>query len=360
METTDRHDRAHFLIPDLTGNTGGSKWDREIYEKVTRWQGSTPLSMCFDYFGEQYKRISKQILRWNLVYKKNAEDILNCDYLFINASLAGYLRAFPWSKKHDCKVIVIIHHPEYMNFTGRKEKYHRESLLKLLRHADRIVTPNKYVYDWLKARGFEEKSDNVGLDSRHELHRIVPPREKVLCFVGTVEPRKGLEYGIRAFAEFAKENPDYIYRIAGEFGSGNSDPEYCKSLTALVKELGVEDKVQFLGRITDAEKARLYAGSSVFLFPSQTEGYGMVLLEAMSYGLPIVAFDTSAIPYTVNPSNGYTVPNKNTNLMAFALSALASNPALYERLSSGAYRTAEQMPTKEQTERDWDEYLNSL
>lgn len=77
---------------------------------------------------------------------------------------------------------------------------------------------------------------------------------------------------------------------------------------SLVHLYGLEDVVTFVGRISDEELKSYYSRAYCFVFPSLLEGYGMVLIEAMSYGLPVIAFDNSAIPFTVkNDRNGILV-----------------------------------------------------
>ena len=354
---------ACFVTPEFSGNTGGSIGDRDFFRRISNWQGNRKTQlMDYAYFGEEYASVKKDFLRWNLVFRKNAGEMMNCDYLFINCTISRLFRIFPWRrrKKSDCVTVGIIHHPDYLNRTGQKKRIEKRMLRAFLKNMDYVITPNPFTLDWLKNEGFSDRSVLCEMDLSREIHRREGPGEKIVCFVGTVEPRKGLEYGIRAFAGFLKHHPDYQFQIAGAFREGFSDPAYCDELETLISELGAEGKVRFLGRVDEKEKESLYSRSDIFLFPSQLEGYGWVLIEAMSHGLPVVAFDNSAIPYTVKAGNGFVVPNRDVDAMADALDRLAEDETLYRHLSDGAVRTVEKLPGTAEVDMEWKDFFRML
>lgn len=72
-----------------------------------------------------------------------------------------------------------------------------------------------------------------------------------------------------------------------------------------MSENGLEDVVSFSGRVSDEELRNYYSKAYCFVLPSLLEGYGMVLIEAMSYGLPVIAFNNSAIPFTLRMEKWY-------------------------------------------------------
>ena len=211
-----------------------------------------------------------------------------------------------------------------------------------MKRAKYIVTPNPYTFDQLKKIGFEKRT--VLLDSflsKTKNFNIVDAKDDTILFVGTVEPRKGLNYGIQAFTKFVKDHPTYSLIIAGNIPYES----YFEELKLLISDLKIEDKIVFLGRVGDVEKDKLYRNSKVFLFPSQNEGYGHVLIEAMSYGLPVIAFNNTAMPYTVNEENGFLISNKNVYEMSTALSKLIDDRTLYCKLSKGALQTINKLPS---------------
>lgn len=145
-------------------------------------------------------------------------------------------------------------------------------------------------------------------------------------------PKKGLATTLRAFAEFLKSHPLAELQIAGE---GPMEAE----LRGLATALGIQGSVAFRGFLPQPELAALYAGSHVFLHPSETvggdvEGIPNSLLEAMASGLPSVATDHGGIPEAVRDmETGLLCREGDWQGLSRALLLLASNPALYARIS---------------------------
>jgi phosphatidyl-myo-inositol dimannoside synthase len=111
-----------------------------------------------------------------------------------------------------------------------------------------------------------------------------PPTARLLSVarLAAEEGYKGIDRTIEALPEVLRAFPDVVYRIVGE---GDDTPR----LRALAAEHGVEHAVDFVGRRTHAELLEDYRWSDVFVLPSSGEGFGLVFLEAMAFGKPIVA-----------------------------------------------------------------------
>lgn len=101
------------------------------------------------------------------------------------------------------------------------------------------------------------------------------------------------------------KNRDGVLRVFARLGADigarlvMAGPEPTKDLLSLSSELGIADRIEWLRDPGDAELAACYQGASVFLFPSLYEGFGWPLLEAMSFGLPVIASDCGSIPEVV-------------------------------------------------------------
>jgi phosphatidylinositol alpha-mannosyltransferase len=108
------------------------------------------------------------------------------------------------------------------------------------------------------------------------------PNTKTIVYVGRLDRRKGINYLIRAFAELEKDMPDAYLIIAGEGGLRNR-------LEQLAKSLGIKN-IHFSGYVTEEEKRRLMGNADIFCSPAIFgESFGIVLLEAMAMGTPVVA-----------------------------------------------------------------------
>ncbi len=147
-----------------------------------------------------------------------------------------------------------------------------------------------------------------------------------LLFVGRLVERKGVEVLLRALAR-VRERRQAVLTIVGE-GPRRAD------LEGVVRRLGLGEAVRFAGRLSERELSDLYATSDLFVLPAtvdrkgDTEGLGVVLLEALASGLPVVASDTGGIPDIVRSGDtGWLVPPGDAAALAEAILDAAANPA---------------------------------
>lgn len=160
--------------------------------------------------------------------------------------------------------------------------------------------------------------------------------KRVILFVGRLAEKKGVPYLIRAM-----RSVDALLAIAG---SGPLEKE-CKEL---VQTLGLSDKVRFLGPIPHTRLRAVYASADVFAAPSITtksgdvEGFGLVILEAMSSGLPVVASRSGGITDIIaEGENGLLAAERDEKQLADKINLLLSDDALYKKLSAASRKTAE-------------------
>jgi glycosyltransferase involved in cell wall biosynthesis len=151
-----------------------------------------------------------------------------------------------------------------------------------------------------------------------------------VLFVGRLVERKGIANLLRAAA-----GSRLPYRVA-LVGFG---PEEAR-LRSLAAALGLADRVEFAGRVSDAELSRRYAEADVFVLPAtidargDTEGLGVVLLEALAHGLPVVATRRGGIPdIVIDGETGLLVEDGDAAALARAIERLLADPALARRLA---------------------------
>jgi glycosyltransferase involved in cell wall biosynthesis len=127
---------------------------------------------------------------------------------------------------------------------------------------------------------------------------------KVILFVGRLHERKGLDVFLPIFKQVLDEEKA-ILRIVG---SGEKE----SALKLQAEKLGLKNNIQFLGFLSDSEIRKQYSEASIFVLPSRYEGFGIVLLEALASGLPIVATRTGISSKVVKEGkNGFIVDYKN-------------------------------------------------
>ncbi len=153
------------------------------------------------------------------------------------------------------------------------------------------------------------------------------PVSRILSIARFVE-KKGIEYGIRAFAKVNRKNPSTTYKIVGEGRLG-------KKLKLLVDNLGIKEKINFLGPRNQNEIIEIIKKSDIFLAPSVTarngdqEGTPVVLMEAMACGLPVVSTFHGGIPELVRDGvSGFLVEERDSEALADKIELLINNPGL--------------------------------
>lgn len=149
-------------------------------------------------------------------------------------------------------------------------------------------------------------------------------REKVILAVGRLSPEKGMDLLVEAFSHIV-DRRGFKLRVAGE------GPERT-ALEALIRERGLEGEVELLGRRADVYS--LYEAASFLVLPSRYEGFGMVLVEAMAFGCPVVAFDCPCGPAEVvrDGVDGLLVPNGDVKALAATMERMMGDEALRDRL----------------------------
>lgn len=176
----------------------------------------------------------------------------------------------------------------------------------------------------------------------------------VFLFSGALRPEKGVDLLARAFARTLERNPDVRLLIVGggrlwiEQGWLQSSPiDAWERKIAQILAPAIERKqAQLLGLVPPAEIMPFYAASDVLALPSMfQETFGLVILEAFSAGLPVVAFRSGGIPELVeNGRNGIIVEQGDEEGLYRAMSELAADRALRERLGAAGEQTARRYP----------------
>jgi glycogen synthase len=145
-----------------------------------------------------------------------------------------------------------------------------------------------------------------------------PQGERLLFFVGRVVHEKGLHVLIRALPRILADYPNTRLLVAGKNGN---------KMWPLAYELGVENAVDFLGFISDAERDALYEVVDAAIFPSLYEPFGIVALEAMAMGCNVIASDVGGLGAVVkHQQNGLTVLPGDPMSIVWAVNQLFADP----------------------------------
>lgn len=183
----------------------------------------------------------------------------------------------------------------------------------------------------------------------------IDPDTKVVFYVGRFDPRKGIETLVRAVGRSSLRGKEKIKLVIGG-GSrpGQSDGRERDRIEQIVAELGMSDFTSFPGRLGDDDLPSYYAAADVCVVPSHYEPFGLVAIEAMASGTPVVASDVGGLQFTVVPEEtGLLAPAKDVDAFAKAIDRILSDPAWQAQLGKAARKRVE-------TKFSWDGVASQL
>jgi glycosyltransferase involved in cell wall biosynthesis len=165
------------------------------------------------------------------------------------------------------------------------------------------------------------------------------PSEVALLCVATLTPRKGYELLLTALAAIPQRN----WRLTCA-GSLDRDPATVDRVRALLRDNGLQDRVELAGDMDASELAVQYDRADLFVLPTLYEGYGMAVAEALARGLPVISTATGAIENLVRDA-GIVVPPGDLPALTDALSRVVGDANLRSRLAANARQVRERLPT---------------
>jgi glycosyltransferase involved in cell wall biosynthesis len=177
-----------------------------------------------------------------------------------------------------------------------------------------------------------------------------------LLFVGNVIPRKGLDVLVRALDSLQRS--DWLLTVVGDT---QADGQYFEELRRLVQANGLDNRVSFEGRISEEQLHATYANCQVLVVPSRYEGFGIVYLEAMAYGTPVIASTAGAArEFITDGEEGFLVTPDDVDELARRLQIVIENPALRHQMGQQARHTWEAHPTWMETGQTVETFLETL
>jgi len=219
------------------------------------------------------------------------------------------------------------------------------------RHSDAVVVYGDHVKRYLVTQGVDERrifvAPHAVVNEQYSRH-VLPAEitalrlvlklaedERIILYVGRLESLKGIDFLLKAFAEMRM--PKITLLLVGQ-------GKEREKLTSLASDLGVEEKVRFVGYIPPEDTVTLYAMSYALVLPSIStprfrEPWGLVVNEAMNQGLPVIATDAvgaAAGGLLRDGYNGLVVPERDPTRLTGALRNLLESPQLRERMGKAA------------------------
>lgn len=179
------------------------------------------------------------------------------------------------------------------------------------------------------------------MSQRAARERLGLPQDRhLLLFAGRIEPLKAVDSIIEALAVIKRQQPALLQTTQLAIIGGDPDDQTDRDIMALqqlVREHGLEDKVVFLSAKSQRELARWYAAATTVIMPSEYESFGMVALEAMATGTPVIASEVGGLAYLVkDDETGYLVPSRAPEKLAERITSVLQNPAQRDEMGRRA------------------------
>ena len=261
------------------------------------------------------------------------------------------------------QVVVTIHdvapwtHPDTL--TPQDVRWHRAMAKRARRHADAVVVPTHAVAEELTE--YLDFGDRLRVIGGAVGSTIVPPADPdaraaaldlppyFLLTVGSLQPTEGIAPLIRALAR--PETHDLPLLVVGPQGWRDQD------LSRVAAEAGVApERVRSLGFLSDSDLALVLKRATVFVYPSLTEGFGLPMVEAFSFGTPVVHSDAPAL-VEVGAAAGVVVEREDaagySDRLAEALGRVLDDRDLRARLSIAGTDRARAFSWRDSAERVW-------
>lgn len=217
-------------------------------------------------------------------------------------------------------------HGQDLQYTIDKNIRCRRNLHKVFNKADLIITVSAKLKNLLSNKVLSNKVRVI--NNGFESEQMVSQNNKIsnlkgeiiLLTVGSLIKTKGIDISIKAVSKLVVKYPEIKYYIIGE---GEQKDE----LLNLVERLNLKKHVYFLGRLHHNEVIQYMINSDIFVLPSWQEGFGVVYIEAMSCGIPVIGVKGEGIEDVIEHNyNGFLVEPKNINDIINTVEFILSNP----------------------------------
>jgi glycosyltransferase involved in cell wall biosynthesis len=224
-----------------------------------------------------------------------------------------------------------------------------QSAIDMFDIAEKVQAPMIAVSNGIDLSRFSPKKADPNIYEKF----AIPTDKPIVSYIGRLDAEKHLWVLLRAFARM-QESTDAHLLVVGD----GTDVE---NLKRLARDLGIEERMTFTGRVSDEEIVALHCVGTVYCMPSPAELQSIATLEAMASGQPVVAVDAGALrELCVSDVNGYLCEQDNEEQMADGLTMIVTDPAMRKKFSKASLKIAGEHDLERTLDRFEEIYQNVL
>jgi len=340
-----------------TGKTGGEQYDARLLEAAKRtgiqvdyitWEQSVLDRWMSAAIVWRFRDISRTLwLTWK-VWRSSGD-------VFIDVWMAPYL--ILWATFSNRHITLMVHHLRaHLESGGLKQAWIAKGETLLVNRAAHILTVSRSSQQQIQ--GLLKHDVNIDIIppgfERHQVLGIIQQQkntETVFLFVGHLTKAKGVLDLVKAAALLDKKVAWKLYIV----GSATAESETATTLQQLNQEYDLQSRIELCGRVSGEELQALYQMADIFVLPSYWEGYGIVFLEAMAEGLPVISTTAGAIPEVViDGETGLLVEPGDVKALSLAMEKLLLSEEERQLLGQQGQQTALVAPDWKEVEKRFD------
>jgi N-acetylglucosaminyldiphosphoundecaprenol N-acetyl-beta-D-mannosaminyltransferase len=293
------------------------------------------------------KEIKRRVILAHKAKKSNIKEIkkLKSDYVITTREYHNKL-VNKYLKNNKIIKIATEH-----NFHNNNQKYINK-LIKSVTNFDYIIHCTEELYNFYKNKIKGPKNIMIPHSINIENQERSKLKNLQIISVGRISPEKGFLDLIDVMKEVTKINSQINLIICG-------DGQEAEKVREKIKENNLENNIKMLGFLSGKKLEEKYIESTIYIMPSISESFGLVLLEAMHFGLPCIAFDTASGAREILKNNtGILIKDRNKKEMAKEILSLITNKEKLKEYQNKGIKKAEDYTSKKIREK-WLEILNS-
>lgn len=218
----------------------------------------------------------------------------------------------------------------FLNLKNRKKKFG----LYILNQFTSIRVLGQATKKYLESYGVNnsfvmDNGVNINSDLAFIEKEISSNKKIELLFVGALHKAKGI-FILAEIAKILNEiNLDFTFNILGEWANESDKIQF----TNFITKNKIEKKFSFQGVIKNDKKWKFYSDADLLIFPSYNEGQPLTILEALSFGIPIISSNVGLIEETITNENGFILKENKPEFFVESILGLLNNPSLYNTIS---------------------------